>query len=280
MREALRIEPLAARCGAEIHGVDIAGCVDETLLRRLREALARFGVIVLRGQVLSPEQHLAFAERWGPVNVNRFFPRVPGHPSIAEVRKEPDDERNIGNDWHTDHSYDQVPALGSMLLAREVPDSGGDTLFASMYAACDDLSDGLRETLKRLRAVHSSRHVFGAEAARDDPATRFANPELATQDAVHPVLIRHPDSGRAALYVNPVFTVRFDGWSVEESRGLLDYLYAQGARAEHQCRVRWQPDTLAIWDNRATWHRAPNDYPGQRRVMHRITLEGVALPGI
>ena len=157
------------------------------------------------------------------IDINRFFAAVPGYPMIAEVRKEPEQTRNIGGGWHTDHSYDEAPALGSMLYAREVPRTGGDTLFASMYAAYDALSDGLKATLEGLRACHSSRHVFGPEAhaRRGDLVGRIGNPELATQDAVHPVVIRHPETGRKALYVNPGFTLRFEGWTEEESRPLL-----------------------------------------------------------
>ena len=198
---------------------------------------------------------------------------------IAEVRKEPEQERNIGGGWHTDHSYDEVPALGSMLYAREVPQTGGDTLFASMYAAYDALSDGMKGTLEGLRACHSSRHVFGAEAAarRGDLNGRIGNPELATQDAVHPVVIRHPETGRKALYVNPGFTLRFEGWTDEESRPLLDYLYRHAVRPEFTCRFQWREGSLAFWDNRSTWHFAVNDYHGERRLLHRITIAGQRL---
>ena len=197
---------------------------------------------------------------------------------IAEVRKEPEQQRNIGNGWHTDHSYDEAPALGSMLYAREVPKTGGDTLFASMYAAYDALSDGLRSTLEGLKALHSSRHVFGPAAAarRGDLEGRIRNAEHATQDAVHPVVIRHPDTGRKALYVNPGFTVRFEGWTEEDSRPLLDYLYRHAVRPEFTCRFQWREGSLAFWDNRSTWHFAVNDYHGERRLLHRITIAGHA----
>jgi len=183
--------------------------------------------------------------------------------------------KNIGGGWHTDHSYDQIPAMGSLLYALQTPPTGGDTLFASMYAAYDALSDGLKQTLAGLRAVHSSRHVFGAK--KPGLEDRFHNPDLATQDAVHPVVITHPDSGRKALYVNPGFTLRFDGWTDEESRPLLSYLYEHAVRPEFVYRFAWQPGSLAFWDNRATWHYAVNDYHGERRLMHRITVEGSAL---
>ncbi len=232
-----------------------------------------------RDQKLTPEQHIAFARHFGPINVNRFFRSIDGHPEIAEVRKEPHQKSNFGGAWHTDHSYDQAPAKGSILYALEVPEIGGDTLFASAHAAYEHLSDGLKQTLQGLRAVHSSRHVFGVDgpAYTNDLKGRVLNPELATQDAVHPAVITHPDTGRKALYVNPGFTLRFEGWTAEESSGLLSYLYNHVQRPEFSVRFRWEPGSVAFWDNRSTWHLALNDYQGQRRVLHRITVDGVEL---
>jgi taurine dioxygenase len=272
---ALDIRPMAGAVGAEILGLDLADRLDADSLRDIRDTLADRGVVVFRAQSLTPDQHIAVARQFGDVNINRFFAHLDGHPEIALVVKEPHQTRNIGGGWHTDHSYDHAPALGSMLLARDVPDHGGDTLFASMYAAFDALSDGLKHTLRGLRAVHSSRHVFGVE--RPEMKGRIGNAELATQDAVHPVVIRHPESGREALYVNPGFTVRIDGWTDEESRPLLRFLYDHAQRPEFTCRLRWAEGSLAFWDNRSTWHYALNDYQGDRRLMHRITIEGVPL---
>jgi taurine dioxygenase len=257
--------------GVEIGGVDLAKLSDHAVAD-IRGALAEHGVVVFRDQSLTPDQHLAAARCFGAVNVNRFFARLESHPEIALVTKEPEHKNNIGGGWHTDHSYDQEPALGSMLLARDVPETGGDTLFASMYAAYDALSDGFKRTLAGLRATHSSRHVFGRK--RDDMDGRYGNAELATQDAVHPVVITHPESGRKALYVNPGFTTGIEGWTAEEAQPLLSFLYRHAARPEFTCRLRWANGTLAFWDNRSTWHYALNDYQGQRRLMHRVTIEG------
>jgi taurine dioxygenase len=272
----IRVEPVSRHVGAEISGVDLAAPVADGALAEIRRAFGEHGVVFFRDQSLTPEQHIGLAERFGPIDVNRFFAHVPGYPMIAEVRKDPEQQRNIGNGWHTDHSYDQVPALGSMLYAHEVPQTGGDTLFASMYAAYDALSDGLKATLDGLRACHSSRHVFGPEAhaRRGDLRGRIGNPELATQDAVHPVVITHPETGRKALYVNPGFTLRFEGWTDEESRPLLEYLYQHAVRPEFTCRFHWRAGSLALWDNRSTWHFALNDYHGERRLMHRVTIQG------
>jgi taurine dioxygenase len=275
-----RIEarPTSGAVGAEILGIDLSRGLDDSDIEELRAAFNEYGVIFFRNQTITPEQHIAFAERFGTININRFFKAAPGYPQIAEVRKEPNQKTNIGGGWHTDHSYDQVPALGSILLAREVPPRGGDTLFASMSHAYDALSDGLKRTLESLRAVHSSRHVFGAASQYvRESGDRLGNAADATQDATHPVVVNHPETGRKTLYVNPAFTLRFDGWTAEESKPMLDFLYAHASRPEFQTRFNWSEGSIAFWDNRATWHFAVNDYHGERRLMHRITLEGVPL---
>lgn len=181
------VRPTSGALGAELLGIDLSDSLDAESAADIRQTLNEHGVIFFRDQRLSPKQHIAFAERMGTINVNRFFKTVPGYPQIAEVRKEPVHTTNIGGGWHTDQSYDQIPALGSILLAREVPPRGGDTMFASMGQAYDALSDGLKKMLKGLRAVHSSRHVFGVKAHQANPERkdRFVNAELATQDAVH-----------------------------------------------------------------------------------------------
>ena len=273
------IRPLSGTIGAEILGVNIDDDLDDADFGDIARAYADYGVIFFRGQSLTPESHIAFARRFGEINVNRFFKPVDDYPLIAEVRKEPEQHPNIGGGWHTDHSYDQAPAMGSILYALEVPEVGGDTLFASMYHAYETLSGGMKQALSGLRAVHSSRHVFGERRRQDQPdvGDRLGNPELATQDAIHPVVITHPLSGRRALYVNPGFTVRFDGWSEEDSRPLLEYLYGHASQPAFTCRFSWEAGSVAFWDNRACWHRALNDYPGERRLMHRITVEGVPL---
>jgi taurine dioxygenase len=275
----IAVSPFNGALGAEIAGVDLAQPIAAETFAEIRRALADYGVVVFRDQSLTPEQHLAFAQRWGEINVNRFFHAVEGYPAVAEVRKEAHQKSNIGNTWHTDHSYDQVPALGSLLYALEVPPYGGDTLFASMALAYDSLSDGLKATLAPLKAWHSSRHVFGEETYRGftDAEGRLGNAAAATQDALHPIVVTHPESRRKVLYVNPQFTVRIDGWTEEESKALLGYLYQHAVRPEFTCRLRWSKGALAIWDNRATWHYATNDYQGHRRLMHRVTVEGVAL---
>ncbi len=270
------IRPLTGGLGAEIYGADIrdGGQFDE-----IHAAFAEHSVIVLRGQSVGPEDHLEFARRFGPINVNRFFKPVDGHPEIATVLKEKDQEQAVGEGWHTDHSYDQIPAMGSILHAIEMPPYGGDTLFVSMGAAYEALSPAMRRFLDGLTAVHSSRHAFGRSAMDSEAARtgRFGNADAATQDARHPVVITHPLSGRRGLFVNPVFTTHIEELSAEESAAVLAMLYEHCRQPEFQCRVRWTAGDVTMWDNRATWHKAINDYHGFRRLMHRVTVEGVAL---
>lgn len=268
--------------GAEILGVDIAGGLASSELETIKQTFSQHGLVFFRNQKISEADHIDLAEVFGDINVNRFFAANPEYPQIAMVSKEPDQIANIGGGWHTDHSYDQEPALGSILVARELPESGGDTWFTSMYKAYDSLSDGLKETLEGLSAVHSAKHVFGPQGdyeATGSASGRIGNAgaALEMEDPIHPVVISHPLSGRKALYVNAGFTLRFDGWTDEESAPLLAYLYGRAIADENITRFKWENGSIAFWDNRATWHFAQNDYPGQRRVMHRVTIEGCAL---
>ena len=268
--------------GAEILGVDIAGGLASSELETIKQTFSQHGLVFFRNQKISEADHIELAEVFGEINVNRFFAANPEYPQIAMVSKEPDQIANIGGGWHTDHSYDQEPALGSILVARELPESGGDTWFTSMYKAYDSLSDGLKETLEGLSAVHSAKHVFGPQGdyeATGSASGRIGNAgaALEMEDPIHPVVISHPLSGRKALYVNAGFTLRFDGWTDEESAPLLAYLYGRAIADENITRFKWENGSIAFWDNRATWHFAQNDYPGQRRVMHRVTIEGCAL---
>jgi taurine dioxygenase len=279
--KTIKAVPVSREVGAEVSGVDIAVGISDEQFEELKQAFSRYGVIFLRDQNITPDQHIEFAQRWGEININRFFQALESHPMIAEVRKEAHQKANIGASWHTDHSYDEIPAMGSILYAREVPELGGDTLFSSMYEAYDSLSDGMKKMLLGIRAEHSSRHVFGEQAYFDhdidDVAGRLGNTGAATQDAIHPVVIRHPLSARSALYVNGDFTVKFEGWTRDESQPLLDFLYKHARQNEFTCRFHWQKGSMAIWDNRATHHYAMNDYHGELRLMHRITIEGEAL---
>jgi taurine dioxygenase len=275
----IEVKPITGAVGAEIYGINLNKEISKDQFKEVKKAFGQYGVIFFRDQKLSPDQEINFAEQWGKININRFFTNLYGYPKIAMVLKEPDQKKNIGGGWHTDHTYDVEPAMGSILFAHEVPKIGGDTMFASMYSAYETLSTGLKETLSKMKARHSSRHVFGEARAKrnDDTVGRIKNAESANQDAIHPVIITHPETGRKALYVNPTFTLGFEGWTDAESKPLLKYLYSHATSPEFTCRFEWKVGSIAFWDNRSTWHFAINDYHGERRMMHRITIEGKKL---
>ena len=274
----INVKPLSGNIGAEIDGVNLKK-ISKEQFKEIKIVFGEYGVIFFRNQTLSPEEEIIFAELWGEININRFFTNLEGYPKIALVSKEPDQKKNIGGAWHTDHTYDLEPAMGSILFAHQVPKKGGDTLFSSMYAAYETLSNGLKDTLKNMYGRHSSRHVFGTSRAErnDDTVGRIINSDKAKQDAIHPVVITHPQTGKKALFVNPTFTLGFDGWSDEDSKPLLNYLYSHATKPEFTCRFKWEEGSIAFWDNRSTWHLAVNDYNGQRRLMHRITINGTRL---
>ena len=273
----MEIQAYSDGCGAMVSGVQLADASDEQI-REIRDAFVAYGVIFFRGQSLSPEQHLAYARRMGEIVVNKFFMPLPEFPEIAEVRKEKHQQMNIGGGWHTDHSYDAEPALGSILVARTVPESGGDTWFANLANAYDGLPEDLKARLRGLRAKHSNRHIYGEDGyySQTDLADRLGGRDR-VGDAVHPVVLVHPESGRNVLYVNPAHTVHIEGMREAESKALLEQLYEHVLQEQFICRFGWEPGSVALWDNRSTWHFAQNDYQGQERLMHRITLEGSAL---
>ncbi len=268
---------MAPRCGVEVSDVSLAMCSDGEM-QAIRQAIYEHGVAVFRDQEFSPEDHIRFGRRWGGIDVNNYFPLQADFQEIAVVKKEADQKTNIGGDWHTDHSYDQIPAMGSVLVARELPPSGGDTMWAHMGAAYDALSDELKARIEGLEAYHTADHIYKADGvyAKTDMGQDLRGQNLKT-GAIHPVVIRHPQTGRKLLYVNGGFTIHFVGQTREQSLPLLRELLDAALLEDNQCRLQWKPGTVAIWDNRTTWHNAMNDYHGHRREMHRITLSGEAL---
>ncbi len=272
----MKIERVTSGVGAMVSEVDVRSLSDAEVAE-LDAAWATNGVLFIRDQSLTPDQQVAFAKRFAPVDPNKFFASVEGHPEVAMVSKEPDQQLNIGGGWHTDHSYDTAPARGSILYAVETPATGGDTLFADVGAAAAALSAGMRSMLAGLRAVHTNDDVFGPDSLyAKQMGDRFGNP-TATSTTTHPVLARHPITGKTLLYVNPGFTRYFDGWTAPESVPLLTQLYGHVTQPQFTTRFSWEPGSVAMWDNRSVWHMAVNDYPGQRRVMHRVTVKGAPL---
>jgi taurine dioxygenase len=277
----IEIKPLSSHVGAEIYGVDLRKPMAEQTYREVRAALNEHGVIFFRDQDITPQQHIDFADRFGgalvdDIGVGNY---LDGYPKIYLITKEPEQTRNIGGNWHSDHSFDDIPPLGAVLAARELPDYGGDTMFASMYNAYDSLSEGLKKTLNGLRAVHRKTRAYDkltserevGDAERANVAQKFNH-----REAVHAVTPIHPESGRRVLYVNPTYTVRFEGWTEKESEPLLQYLYQHSVKPENTCRFVWRDNSIAFWDNRSVCHYALNDYHGEKRLMHRVTVQGMA----
>ncbi len=266
----MEVRRLSGALGAEVFGVDLSG---EFSAQRIRELFLEHQVIFFRDQKLDPAQFMAFARRMGSPVEYPFVKGIAGFPEVIEVKKLEHERHNFGGIWHSDTAYLETPPMGSMLLAREVPPQGGDTEFASQYAAYEALSEGMRRLIDGLVAVNSSSRADVSRTREDRIASDGKN-EKAEYSAEHPVVRTHPETGRKALYVNCAHTARFKEMTEEESAPLLAFLFRHQVRAEFTCRFRWQVGSLAFWDNRCTQHNPLNDYHGHRRVMHRITLAG------
>jgi taurine dioxygenase len=269
----LRVEPLAGAIGAVVTGVDLTR-VDDAAVAELRALWLEHLVLFFRDQELDADAFLAVARRFGePVR----YPFVKGfdtHPEIIEVAKLPHETVNFGGIWHSDTVYLEQPPMATMLLARELPPYGGDTMFASMYAAYDALSPALRAVLDGLEAVNSSALADVSKTREDRIRDHGSDDDEQHFLATHPVVRTHPETGRKALYVNRAHTASFAGMSEDESRPLLEYLFRHCTRAEFTCRFQWEVGSMALWDNRCAMHNPINDYHGFTRRMHRITLAG------
>ena len=271
---AFDTRPVAGALGADITGIDLAAELADASVAALRQALLDHLVIFIRDQSLTPEQFSRFARRFGePV----AYPLVKGldeHPEIIAVAKLEHERVNFGGVWHSDTTYLPQPPMGSLLLARELPPYGGDTLFANQYLAYETLSPGMRRFLDGARGVSSSAKADVSRTREDrlkSDGTAQARQELTAE---HPAVRTHPETGRKALYVNTAHTTRFADMTTEESAPILLYLFQHQIRPEFTCRLTWRPGTLAFWDNRCAQHNPVNDYHGFRRIMHRITLAG------
>jgi taurine dioxygenase len=264
--------PIAGALGAEISGVDLSRPLGKDGMAELRALWLQHLVVFFRNQDLNEKQFMSFAEQLGEPIEYPLVKGIAGYPKIIEVKKLEHERVAFGGIWHTDTAYLERPPMASMLLAREVPPAGGDTLFANMYLAFESLSDGMQKILSGLKAVNTSMKADASKTRED----RIKSDGSGKSDfiAEHPVVRTHPETGRKALYVNRGHTVRFAGWTEEESAPLLNYLYDFQVRPEFTCRFSWQPGSIALWDNRCAQHNPVNDYHGYRRVMHRITLAG------
>ena len=268
----MQARKISGALGAEISGVDLSRPLGKDELLELRKLWLEHLVVFFRDQPLSEEQYMAFSLQFGEPVEYPLVKGLPRFPRIIEVKKLEHERVAFGGIWHSDTAYLQRPPMASMLLAREVPPHGGDTLFANMYAAYEGLSDGLKALLSGLKAVNSSTKADASKTRED--RIKSDGTDKSDFTAEHPVVRTHPETGRKALYVNPGHTVRFAGWTEEESKSLLEFLYKTQQLPEYTCRFSWQPGSIALWDNRCAQHNPVNDYHGYRRVMHRITLAG------
>jgi taurine dioxygenase len=273
-RPVIEARRIAGALGAEVSGVDLSRPLAAGDAARLRALWLEHLVLFFREQPLEPAQFLAFARAFGEPVEYPFVKGLEGYPTIIEVKKLEHERAAFGAIWHSDTAYLERPPMASMLLARELPPFGGDTLFASMYAAYEALSDGMKRVLQGLRAVNASSKADVTKTREDRVRADGRDDARKEYLAEHPVVRTHPETGRKALYVNVAHTVRFAGMTEEESRPLLEYLFQHQVCPEFTCRFAWRPGSLALWDNRCTQHNPVNDYHGFRRVMHRITLAG------
>jgi taurine dioxygenase len=266
--ERIRLAPLTGTLGAEVEGVDL-GDVDEDTFAELHRAFLDHKVLFFRDQHCSTADHVAFGRRWGDLEVHPF---IAGHPDHSEVLilESTGDKPNAAESWHSDVTFRACPSLGSILRGRIIPPVGGDTVWADMERAYEGLSDRIKSQIEGRMAVHSMEKVFGRGMTPDERARALE--EYPPQR--HPVVRTHPETGRRCLFVNGPFTVRIEDMEPEESDQLLRRLITQPSVPQYQCRFRWQPDSVAMWDNRCTQHYAvPDFYPHHRR-MERVTVVG------
>ena len=270
----IEVKPVAGALGAEIAGVDMARDLDDEVVTEVRHALLEHLVIFLRDQKVTPQQQVAFAKRFGQPIEYPQLKGLPEAPMITPVVKLEHERHNFGGIWHSDTTYLTEPPMGSMLLAREVPPYGGDTMFANQYLAYEALSDGLKKVLDGLIGVSSSAKADVSRTREDALKQAGAGATPKMLQAEHPIVRTHPETGRKALYTSDAHTAYIKGWTEAESLALLRFLWQHQVKSEFTCRFRWGVGSLAFWDNRCAMHNPINDYHGFRRVMHRITLAG------
>ncbi|WP_284125130.1 TauD/TfdA dioxygenase family protein [Parerythrobacter aestuarii] len=265
---SLDVRPMTPAIGAEIHGIDLGASNIADSIPAIRSALLKYGVIFFREQDLTQDQHIAFARHFGELEIHPATPKDQPNPEVLRIAHGPK-SRGQENNWHSDVTWRECPSLGSILLAREIPPVGGDTLFANMHLAYERLSPKMQEFCQGLTAVHDIARVFAKRLGKAPEDLHDKYPPMR-----HPVIRTHPETGERAIYVNNGFTSHIEGLAPEESRWLLDHLYKTAWDVEIQCRFRWQPGSIAFWDNRVCQHLAVSDYFPARRVMERVTIAG------
>ena len=274
----MNVNPLSPALGAHISDIDLRGELTNAEASMIHAEFLRHKVLFFHDQHLAPTELLRFASLFGEAQPYPFIEGLPGAPEVIEILKTESDTVNFGGSWHSDTAYLEKPSLGSVLHALEVPSCGGDTLFANTAIAHDALSSGMQAMLTTLRGVNSSDSGYSggraAGMARIAGMKNSFREDAKTYEASHPIVRTHPETGRKSLYLSATHTHYFEGMTREESKPLIDYLCAHITRPEFTCRFAWRPGSVAVWDNRTTQHFALNDYHGQRRRMHRVTLKG------
>ncbi len=277
----LTAERIAGALGAELHGVDLTQPLSDDDLGALHAAVVEYKVVFLRGQPYAIEHLERLTQQLGGQGHTPFLRSIEGHPGVVKVVKEADERGfNFGGAWHSDWSFQPAPPSFTLLWSVDVPPHGGDTMWSNQELAFATLSEGLQQTLRGLNVVHSAGWAYAADGILARTAStrsmKIDTGDDALVEQVHPAVTVHPVAGREALFVNPTYSVRFEGWSTADSAPLLQHLYAHSTRDAFTCRFRWTNDTLAIWDNRTTQHNALDDYRGHRRELHRTTVAGTA----
>ena len=265
----LSIRKLTPCIGAEIGGVDLSQALPDVVIDDIRQALLDHRVVFFRDQSITSEQHIAFARRFGDLEVHPFTSNKPDQPEIILLENDEQNKSRI-NVWHSDVTWRREPSLGSILKAVEVPESGGDTVWANMVAAYAGLPDEVKQRIDPLFAIHDFTSSFGRGMAPD----RLAELQKQYPEARHPLVRTHPETGEKALYVNAAFTREIEDMDPDESRVLLDFLYRRAHVPEYQVRFQWRPGSIAFWDNRTTQHYPVSDYWPARRAMERVTVVG------
>jgi len=270
----LDVQPITGALGAEVAGVDLGADPDDTTIAEIRRALLEHCVIFFRDQDFDAVQHKRLARRFGEIFVHPNYAGLQPDPEIVMIRREPGDTRVVGEDWHTDTTMMARPPMGAILYAIDVPPYGGDTLFANQYLAYETLSEGMKQLIAPLRAIHSDRLVAGPNSKASVGRSTKARHDETWRETVntHPIVTTHPETGRKVLFVNVSYTVGIDGMNEEESAPLLRFLMEHGNRPEFTCRFRWTKGAVAFWDNRCVKHLAINDAGPFRRVMRRVQI--------
>lgn len=276
----MKIETIPGAFGAEISNVDLSGRLDDATIAEIRAAFLEHRVVFFREQSLTPSQQAEFGVRFGELEDYPFVQPLAEHAKIIPVIKEAEEKSNFGGGWHTDLIYRAIPPLGTMLYALEVPIRGGDTLFADGVLAYESMSARMQALLETLSVVYSVKHVSRRNSENEDPDLRSrsmpsaTDAEIVAASPIHPLVRTHPETGTKGLFFSRGHTNHFDSMTPTESRPLLDWLQTHMTQPVFTTRFHWRPGSMAFWDNRCVNHYALNDYHGERRHMHRLTIAG------